>query len=74
MPLVVEQKEPIKSCLRFNKLIVLDSLSSPAASPKRLSKGAAHRLWLLLPPLRAKQGWVLQRREKQKRAGLLRLQ
>jgi hypothetical protein len=38
-PSVVEQKVPIKSCLRFDKLIVLDPLSSPAASPKRVSKG-----------------------------------
>jgi hypothetical protein len=33
-----------------------------------------HRRWLLLPPLRAKPGWVPQRRAKPKRAGLLRLQ
>jgi hypothetical protein len=36
---VIEQKEPIKSCLRFNKFIVLDPLSSPAESPKRVLKG-----------------------------------
>jgi hypothetical protein len=34
---VVEQKEPIKSCFRFDKLIVLDSSSSSAALPKRVS-------------------------------------
>ena len=73
-PSVVEQKAPIKSCLRFDKLIVLDSLSSPAASPKRVSKGAAHRRRLLPQPRRAKPGWVPPRRAKLKRAGLLRLQ
>ena len=73
-PSVVEQKEPIKSCLRFDKLIVLNSLSSPAASPKRVSKGAAHRRRLLPPLPRAKPGCVPQRHAKLKRAGLLRLQ
>ena len=56
-PSVVEQNAPIKSCLRFDKLIVLDSLSSPAASPKRVSKGVAH-CRRLLQPRRAKPGWV----------------
>ena len=74
--MVVEQKAPIKTCLRFDKLIVLDSfkLSSPAASPKRVSKGAAHSLRLLPPQQRVKPGWVPPRRAKLKRAGLLRLQ
>jgi hypothetical protein len=39
-PSVVEQKEPIKSCLRFDQLIVLDPLSSPAAKASVEGGGA----------------------------------
>jgi hypothetical protein len=59
--LVLEQKEPIMSCLGFNKLIVLDSSILPTALPVQVLKEMLH-CWLLL-----QQQWSA----KPKRAGLL---